>query len=91
MTYTRSMPSGRTWVAQASPGRFVLEECSRSGTIKVKPVTSTVMGSGIVQLTCAGSHANSSDYYCSGVAPGLPSGYSREVFDCTAAGWRPSR
>lgn len=89
--YTRTMPSGCTGVAQVAPGRFVLEECSRNGTITVKPVATRVIGRGVVQLRLPASHANYSGYYCSRVAPGFPSGYSRAAFDCTASGWHRVR
>jgi hypothetical protein len=91
VSYSQSMPSGCTGVVQTAPGRFVLEQCSLDGTVRVKPVATRVIARGIVQLNFPASHANDSGYYCSGVAPGLPAGYSRDAFECTASGWRRAR
>ena len=90
VNYTRGMPNGCTGVVQTTPGRFVLQECTLNGTVRVKPVVTRVIGRGIVQLTFPASHANYSDYYCSSLAPGLPT-YSRDHYECTASGWRLSR
>lgn len=91
VSYIRSLPSGCTGVVQVAPGTFVLEQCSRDGTITVKPVTTRVIGRGIVHLSFPATHSKDSGDYCSRVAPGLPAGYSRDAYECTAAGWRRSR
>lgn len=91
LQYSRSMPSGCTGARKTSSDQFILEECTMNGTRTVRPSLSRRVAQGVAQLTFSGADSGHSGYYCSTIAAGMPTGYSREAFACTASGWRPGR
>lgn len=93
ISYNLTMPSGCSGVRQVASNQFILEECSRSGTINVRPATTTRIGKGVAKLTFTGQHSGHSGYYCSDMAPGLPPvssswGGRHTRLVCTASGWQ---
>jgi hypothetical protein len=91
LQYSRSMPSGCTGARKTSSDQLILEECTMNGTRPVQPSLTRRIAKGVVQLTFGGADSNHSGYYCSTIAAGMPTGYSREAFACTASGWQPGR